>query len=168
MQHYKRVLAVAFNHDGKKVVTASEDGTARLWSAFTGEPIGRPLPHQGKVRVAIFDPGDRMVLTGSDDRTARLWDPATGRLISPPLLHRGVVATIAFSPDGRTILTGSTDKFARLSAVSTPLKGEVSRIVLWTQSITGMEFDVDGIAHVLKPRDWQERHRVLQEMGGPP
>jgi WD40 repeat protein len=37
------VLSAAFRLDGKRIVTASEDKTARVWDAETGKPIGEPL-----------------------------------------------------------------------------------------------------------------------------
>ena len=35
--------SAAFSPDGKRIVTASADKTARLWDAETGKPIGEPL-----------------------------------------------------------------------------------------------------------------------------
>ena len=37
------VSSAAFSPDGKRIVTASEDETARIWDAATGQPIGEPL-----------------------------------------------------------------------------------------------------------------------------
>jgi hypothetical protein len=34
MRHPERVLSAAFSPDNKRVVTASSDGTARLWGVF--------------------------------------------------------------------------------------------------------------------------------------
>ena len=36
-------MSAAFSPDGKRIVTASWDKTARLWDAETGKPIGEPL-----------------------------------------------------------------------------------------------------------------------------
>jgi len=41
--HTGSVYSVAFSHDGKRVVSGSEDGTVRVWDAETGEAIGEPF-----------------------------------------------------------------------------------------------------------------------------
>ena len=41
--HEREVLSAAFSPDGKRIVTASSDKTARLWDGETGKPIGEPL-----------------------------------------------------------------------------------------------------------------------------
>jgi hypothetical protein len=58
------------------VVTASNDNTARLWDAASGEPVGEPMKHQSDVNSAQFSPDGQRVVTASNDNTARLWDAA--------------------------------------------------------------------------------------------
>ena len=49
--HDDWVASAAFSPDGKRIVTASHDKTARLWDAATGLPIGQPLKgHEGAVQ----------------------------------------------------------------------------------------------------------------------
>ena len=112
--HADAVTCVAFSPDGKTVLTGSDDKTARLWDAATGQPIGQPLTHQGAVMAVAFSPDGKTVLTGSEDKTARLWDAATGQPLGQPMTHQGAVWAVAFSPDGKTVLTGSADGTARL------------------------------------------------------
>jgi WD40 repeat protein len=116
--HGAKVLSVAFSPDGTTVITASYDGTARLWDASTGRQLGHPLTHQDAVRAVAFSPDGTTVITGSEDNTARLWDVSTRRQLGRPLTHQGVVMAVAFSPDGKTILTGCSDEKARLWDVS--------------------------------------------------
>ena len=73
------------------MLTASEDGTARVWDARTGEPVGKPLEHQGAVNSASFSADGSRVVTASADETARVWDARTGEPVGKPLEHEGVV-----------------------------------------------------------------------------
>ena len=43
LAHDDAVWSAAFSPDGKRIVTASSDKTARIWDAATGKPIGEPL-----------------------------------------------------------------------------------------------------------------------------
>ncbi|HEX7841255.1 MAG TPA: hypothetical protein VF469_27440 [Kofleriaceae bacterium] len=76
--HSSRVLAATFSPDGTRVVTASQDKTARVWDATTGQPMTGPLKHGGAVFTAAFSPDGARVVTASEDRTARVWDATTG------------------------------------------------------------------------------------------
>jgi WD40 repeat protein len=148
------VLAQAFSPDGRVIVTAGGDGTARLWDAATGEPIAVPLRHAGPVGAVAFSPDGQAVLTGSDDGTARLWETGTGRPIGPALRHGGPVRAVAFSPDGQTILTGSDDGTARLWEAHTgkPIREPLAH----PKPVRGVAFSPNGKAFVTSsdaPRD---------------
>ena len=129
--HDSFVLSAAFSPDGKRIVTASWDKTARIWDAATGQPIGQPLKgHDGPVNSAAFSPDGKRIVTASADNAARVWDSATGQPIGEPLKgHEGAVLSAAFSPDGKRIVTASVDKTARVWDAATgqpigePLKG---------------------------------------------
>jgi WD40 repeat protein len=166
-RHQAGVNDAAFSPDGHTVVTASRDWTARLWDAATGRPVGQPMRHEGAVNKAAFSRDGELIVTGSQDETARLWSAATGKSLGSPLRHEGPVFPVAFGPDGRTVLTGSWKK-AQLWKPPAPVEGEVERVVLWTQVLTGLELDADNVARVLDAPTWQERRRRLEELGGPP
>jgi WD40 repeat protein len=113
--HNAFIDSVQFSPDGKRVLTASDDNTARLWDALSCQPIGKPMQHQGSVRSAKFSPPDgKRVVTASYDSTAQLWDAATGKAIGNPMRHEDRVNSAEFSPDGKRVVTASDDYTARL------------------------------------------------------
>jgi WD40 repeat protein len=114
LPHDEQAWRIAFSPDGQRVVTASWDGTARLWDAATGTSLGPPMRHKDKVMTAIFSPNGEQVLTASDDGTARLWDGKTARALEPVLRHEAPVTAVAFHPDGARIMTGDSRGFVRL------------------------------------------------------
>lgn len=113
LEHDGEVFSASFSPDGKRVVTASEDGTTLLWGAETGEPWGRPLLHAEAVHSAAFSPDGRRVVTASG-KAARVWDVASGELLGKELPHDERVNCASFSPDGSRIVTASSDKMARI------------------------------------------------------
>jgi WD40 repeat protein len=125
IRHDDSVTSVCFSPDGRLLVTASWDGTARLWDAATHQPIGRPMRHENWVECANFSPDGRLVVTASRDGSARLWDAATGEPAGEPMQLGSVATSANFSPDGRLVVTASRDGTARLwdAATGAPVGG---------------------------------------------
>jgi WD40 repeat protein len=76
--HSGPVLAVAYSPKGDVVATGAEDGTARLWSAKTGELLHTLRAH-GAVLATEFDAAGGRLATLGTDRAARVWDVGSGR-----------------------------------------------------------------------------------------
>jgi tetratricopeptide (TPR) repeat protein len=119
MKQKGSVSHAAFSPDGRRLVTASWDHTARVWDTETGQPITPPMKHGESVYHAAFSPDGRRVVTASYDTTARVWDTVSGQPTTPPMKHANWVWHAAFSPDGRRIVTASKDKTARVWDVET-------------------------------------------------
>ncbi len=105
LHHHGAVYFAQFSPDGRRVVTASGDGTAQVWDADTGQPVAPPLRHKGPVWFAQFSPDSLRVVTASEDKTAQIWDTNTGLPITPPLKHPWSVGFAYYSPDGKRIVT---------------------------------------------------------------
>jgi WD40 repeat protein len=114
--HTGLVITIEFSPDGKRLVTASNDTTARLWDAESGKEIAVLKGHTSTVLSAVFSPDGKRVVTASWDKTARLWDAASGKAIAELRGHTDAVLSAAFSPDGKRVVTASNDNTARLWA----------------------------------------------------
>jgi WD40 repeat protein/tRNA A-37 threonylcarbamoyl transferase component Bud32 len=104
----------ALSPKGRILVTASEDRTAQLWDAASGETIvtAPQFQHGGQGWQPLFSPDGRLLVMSSPVGV-RVWEGATGDPISPPLIHPADVDCVSFSPDGRLLLTAS-DHAARV------------------------------------------------------
>ena len=114
LEHDDRIHSANFSPDGTRIVTASEDKTARVWDAKTGKPICAPLKHAGGVESAAFSADGTRIVTASRDQTARVWDAKTGQPLGEPLKHDGIVRGASFSADGTRIVTTSGEKAVRV------------------------------------------------------
>ncbi len=105
LAHEDGVLWAEFSPDGERIVTASKDGTARVWSAHDGQMLATLRGHRSVVVHAAFSPDSQRVVTASMDHTARVWDVITGNETGEPLRHADDVTHAAFSPDGSRIVS---------------------------------------------------------------
>ena len=139
---HNRVGDVAFTPDGTRLATASLDGTARIWDAFSGMQLLR-ISHEddplGWTQNVAFSPNGARLATTS--RTAAwIWDAATGerqlRVDQPSL-----PADMAFSPDGAHVATvcGSN---AYLWDADT---GELDRVIPHQDQLNALAFSPDGV-----------------------
>jgi WD40 repeat protein/tRNA A-37 threonylcarbamoyl transferase component Bud32 len=117
LPHPDYILAAAFRADGRRALTGSKDGAARLFDLASGRQLGRPLDHNGPVKAVAFAPDGRL-------GTAARPGPWVGKLFGLPGEARlwgaegdgprrtfdhgsDSVYAVAFSADGRRLATGS-------------------------------------------------------------
>jgi WD40 repeat protein len=90
------------------VVTASADGSARVWNTQTGASICELVAGRTSVNSAAFNPSGDRVVTAHEDGSAAIWNAVTGALVFR-LQHARSSDVLRgdFSPDGRSVLTAS-------------------------------------------------------------
>jgi len=118
-EHPGRITDAAFSPDGKRVLTTSSGGTARLWEATTGKTLAILQGTSIAVSSAMFSRDGSRVLTASADGTARLWEADSGKLLATLQGHSKTGLSATFSPDGTRVLTASADGTARLWEAAT-------------------------------------------------
>nr|CEG03950.1 unnamed protein product [Fusarium acuminatum CS5907] len=76
--HNSWVSSVVFSHDSKKVASASNDETIRIWDIEIGECERMLEGHNSWVSSVVFSYDSKKVASGCDDKTIRIWDAETG------------------------------------------------------------------------------------------
>jgi WD40 repeat protein len=107
--HSSHVLAVALTPDGRQALSASRDGTLKLWDLAGVERAVSNEGHEGVMAIAITPDGQRAVSAGWD-WTLKVWDIEGGRSLRNLEGHEGGVNAVAITPDGRRAVSASSDR----------------------------------------------------------
>ena len=70
--HTDQIYSAVFTHDGRGLLTASDDGTARVWNLADGSSIVL-RGHDDDVYRARLSPDERFAVTASLDGSLRVW-----------------------------------------------------------------------------------------------
>jgi WD40 repeat protein len=112
--HAGGVWSASYAPDGSQIVTASEDGTAKVWEASSGKLLVTLAGHEDWVMSAKYAPDGKRIVTGSRDKTAKVWEASSGKLLVTLAGHEDWVISARYAPDGKRIVTGSDDKTAKV------------------------------------------------------
>jgi hypothetical protein len=112
--HQGRIFRLAFSPNGDRLVSTSEDRTARVWNAATGQLVLTLEGHTVNVCGLAFSPDGKRLASSSGGRgelanepgEVIVWDAATGRKVHTFQGQSSAFYSVAFSPDSRRIAVG--------------------------------------------------------------
>ena len=139
------VWSVAYSPDNVLIAASSEDLTARIWNAESGEELMIFTGHRDGVTGVAFSPDGAKLATSSWDSTLRIWDIVSGQQLleieGPP---RGLTS-VAYSPDGAWVAGGARNGTARVWDAETGEELLVFQPAMETvEPVSAVEFSPDG------------------------
>ncbi len=72
--HSDIVISAVFSPDGKRIASASDDRTVKIWDAGTGKVLVTLSGHSASVISAVFSPDGKRIASASADYSVRVWD----------------------------------------------------------------------------------------------
>ncbi|HEY9649913.1 MAG TPA: hypothetical protein V6C95_04570, partial [Coleofasciculaceae cyanobacterium] len=165
--HTGWVSSVDFSSDGKTIITASEDGTIKIWKA-DGTFIKDIGHHQAGVYSVSFSPNGKLIASASKDKTVKLWN-SQGVLLKTLKGHRDRVRSLSFSPDSKLLATGSEDKTVKLWSADGFL---LKTLPQQNDSVFGVSFSPNGEFIASVGRDgkielWSNKGTLLKSWNAP-
>lgn len=137
LAHQGEVRQGIFTPDGRRVLTAAEDGMLRVWETASGAPLVQ-VPHDAARGRFDLSPDGQKVATLSTQGVAQVWELLSGRPLWSSAALTGAVTSVAFSPDGVLLATLDTTGLACLWRVQDGLRcarfehGPAGRRLLWS------------------------------------
>ena len=69
------ILSMAFSPDGRRLASAAQDGTVKLWETATGREILTLVHGRDELLTGVsFSPDGRQIVSTSKSGTVKVWD----------------------------------------------------------------------------------------------
>ena len=111
--HNTEICTAEFSPDGRRIVSAGQLCTTRVWSAETGECLlsldpGTPMDVASlpEYHCAKFSPCGRRIITSGNYMFARVRDTKTGTILDVLDCGQQASCPATYCPDGKCIATG--------------------------------------------------------------
>jgi guanine nucleotide-binding protein subunit beta-2-like 1 protein len=124
--HSHFVQDVVISKDGQFALSASWDGTLRLWDLNFGTSTKPFVGHTSDVLSVSFSPDNRQIVSGSRDKTIRLWNTLGECKFVVEDAHSDWVSCVKFSPNPHNpiVVSAGWDKNIKVWTLSTTFKLE--------------------------------------------
>ena len=113
-EHKAEIRMLAFTHDGKTLVSGSEDKTVILWNTQNGAKRAILKDHETWITTVALSIDGEIVASGDVNKIIKTWDVATGRERATLRGHKNTINALTFAPEGtplysKCLASGSAD-----------------------------------------------------------
>lgn len=112
--HQAKIHSFSWSPNGMHIVSGSEDTTAQVWHAITGQTLVTFREHEASVNAVAWSPQRDWIASGGNDNRVYVWDAYTGKKICACLGHTAWIRSLSWSPDGTRLASASLDKTVRV------------------------------------------------------
>lgn len=114
--------SITITPDNKRILTASDDTTLRLWDIKSGKLLSTYGGHTNIVSSVVIHPNGKNIISSSFDTTLRLWELDSGGLWNKKIQnclfvftgHTSSVNKVIITPNGKYIISVSEDATLRI------------------------------------------------------
>jgi WD40 repeat protein len=106
--HQSAVVSVGVSPDGKEILSASKDGSVRIWPREASGAYTLLSGHTESIMDVAFAPDGKKLASVGFDSTARVWDATTGQELLK--IHGAKLSAVDFSPMSHRIAVGSAEE----------------------------------------------------------
>lgn len=107
--HDAGINDIAFTHDARYILTASDDKTVVIWEVESGQPLRTYSGHTSYVFCLAVSGSGNLLVTGSYDESVKVWDLKNAKCTRTISAHSDPVSAVDFNRDGSLIVSSSYD-----------------------------------------------------------
>jgi WD40 repeat protein len=100
--HHQRAACLTYTSDGRRLVSAGDDGVVHVWDAATGQLL-EATPVAGAIAAVAISPDGRSFTVGAKDGTVAMYRFGSRESIWKSKCPNHNIVALRFSPDGRTL-----------------------------------------------------------------
>ncbi len=140
--HAAPITALAFSADGSRLISGSEDKTARVWDLKDAKfpQLSQFAGHAAAVTSVAFSPDGQQALCGSAAGSLRIWNTADGSELADLAGHTVAIVAVAMPAAGQAV-SASADKTIRFWSTA---GGAAQRTITEPAAVTAVTVSRDG------------------------
>ncbi len=161
--HAARIQSVEFSPTGNEILTACEDGRARIFNLLTLDRKAVDLAHNKSVLDARFSPDGKSVATLTSEMRVYLWRVRDRQWSMKPMVVPKQTQELLFSPDSHYLVTMGFSNVSRvldLSSFDGSSELDLAYVKMLGELISAKSIG-DSFAN-LTSAEWLERWRVYE------